>query len=138
MRTKALLSMLFSVGLWVSGQAQKDCSLGIGAIDSDTIIQIFQLHEEQIVKLEEFKAALEIETRLLDEERKNLFDNHPQSTPEDLISLGSKYHIIEEKMKQVFVKYDYKLLVIFNEKQYQRYVSLCQEVSRRPLEIKSK
>ncbi|MCK0147600.1 hypothetical protein MWU78_18240 [Arenibacter sp. F26102] len=135
MHIKVFLSILLSVGFWISGHAQKDCSLGIGATDSDTIIQIFQLKEEQITKLEEFKAALEIETGLLDEERKNLFENHPQSTPEDLTALGAMYKVIEEKMKQVFGKYDYKLLAIFNEKQYQRYVSLCQEVSRRPLEI---
>ncbi|MCM4170615.1 hypothetical protein DHD32_03935 [Arenibacter sp. TNZ] len=135
MRIKAFLPLLLSVGFWISGQAQQDCSLGIGATESDTIIQIFQLKEEQITKLEEFKAALEVETRLLDEERKNLFDNHPQSTPEDLTTLGTKYKVIEERMKQVFVKYDYKLLAIFNEKQYERYVSLCQEVSRQPLEV---
>jgi len=135
MRIKAFLPLLLSVGFWISGQAQQDCSLGIGATESDTIIQIFQLKEEQITKLEEFKAALEVETRLLDEDRKNLFDNHPQSTPEDLTTLGTKYKVIEERMKQVFVKYDYKLLAIFNEKQYERYVSLCQEVSRQPLEV---
>jgi uncharacterized protein (DUF1330 family) len=135
MNIKAFLTLMLSFGFWISGQAQKDCSLGIGATESDTIIQIFQLKEEQITKLEEFKAALEIETRLLDVERKNLFENHPQSTPEDLMALGAKYKVIEEKMKQVFGKYDLKLLAIFNEKQYQRYVSLCQEVSRQPLVV---
>lgn len=135
MRIKAFLFSLLTFGFWITGQAQQDCSLGIGATESDTIIQIFQLKEEQITKLEEFKAALEIETRLLDDERKNLFDTHPQSTPENLTELGVKYKVIEEKMKQVFEKYDYKLLAIFNEKQYQRYVTLCQEVSRLPLEV---
>ena len=85
--------------------------------------------------MEEFKAALEIETRLLDEERKNLFETHPQSTPEDLTALGAKYKVLEERMKQIFKKYDLKLLALFNEKQYQRYVALCQEVSRKPLEV---
>ena len=132
---KVFSTLILIVGYVISIQAQQECSLGIGATESDTIIQIFQLKEEQITNLEEFKAALEIETRLLDEERKNLFENHPQSTPEDLTALGAKYKVLEERMKQVFKKYDLKLLALFNEKQYQRYVTLCQEVSRQPLVV---
>lgn len=132
---KVFSTLILIVGFVISVQAQRECSLGIGATESDTIIQIFQLKEEQITNLEEFKAALEIETRLLDEERKNLFENHPQSTPEDLTALGAKYKVLEERMKQVFKKYDLKLLALFNEKQYQRYVTLCQEVSRQPLVV---
>lgn len=132
---KVFSTLILIVGFVISVQAQQECSLGIGATESDTIIQIFQLKEEQITNLEEFKAALEIETRLLDEERKNLFENHPQSTPEDLTALGAKYKVLEERMKQVFKKYDLKLLALFNEKQYQRYVTLCQEVSRQPLVV---
>ena len=132
---KVFSTLILIVGFVISVQAQQECSLGIGATESDTIIQIFQLKEEQITNLEEFKAVLEIETRLLDEERKNLFENHPQSTPEDLTALGAKYKVLEERMKQVFKKYDLKLLALFNEKQYQRYVTLCQEVSRQPLVV---
>lgn len=132
---KVFSTLILIVGFVISVQAQQECSLGIGATESDTIIQIFQLKEEQITNLEEFKAALEIETRLLDEERKNLFENHPQSTPEDLTALGAKYKVLEERMKQVFKKYDLELLALFNEKQYQRYVTLCQEVSRQPLVV---
>ena len=132
---KVFSTLILIVGYVISVQAQQECSLGIGATESDTIIQIFQLKEEQITNLEEFKAALEIETGLLDEERKNLFENHPQSTPEDLTALGAKYKVLEERMKQVFKKYDLKLLALFNEKQYQRYVTLCQEVSRQPLVV---
>jgi hypothetical protein len=132
---KVFFSLVFVVGFWLSAEAQQECSLAIGATESDTIIQIFQLKEEQITNLEEFKAALEIETRLLDEERKNLFENHPQSTPEELMALGEKDKVLEERMKQVFRKYDLKLLALFNEKQYLRYVALCQEVSRQPLVV---
>ena len=128
-------AFIFVFGFWISAQAQQECSLAIGATESDTIIQIFQLNEDQVAHLEEFKAAQEIETRLLDEERKNLFENHPQSTPEDLTALGTKYKVLEERMKQVYKKYDLKLLAHFNEKQYQRYVALCQEVSREPLAV---
>lgn len=135
MNKNVFFTLILIVGFLISVQAQQECSLGIGATESDTIIQIFQLKEEQIANLEEFKAALEIETRLLDEERKNLFENHPQSTPEDLTTLGTKYKVLEERMKQVFKKYDLKLLALFNEKQYQRYVTLCQEVSRQPLVV---
>ncbi|MDL5512708.1 hypothetical protein QSE00_12840 [Arenibacter sp. M-2] len=132
---KVFSTLVLIVGFCMSTQAQQECSLAIGATESDTIIQIFQLKDDQITNLEEFKAALEIETRLLDEERKNLFETHPQSTPEDLTALGAKYKVLEERMKQIFKKYDLKLLALFNEKQYQRYVALCQEVSRKPLEV---
>jgi hypothetical protein len=135
MYKKVFSALIFIVGFWISARAQQECSLAIGATESDTIIQIFQLNEEQVDRLEEFKSALEIETRLLDGERKNLFENHPQSTPEDLTALGEKYKVLEERMKQVFKKYDLKLLALFNERQYQRYITLCQEVSRQPLMV---
>ncbi|RTE53205.1 hypothetical protein EHW67_12030 [Arenibacter aquaticus] len=136
MSSKVFVFFLLVLGIWFTLPAQEDCSLAIGVTDTDTIIQIFQLKEEQITKLEEFKAALELEIKFLDEERQNLFENHPQSTPEELTALGEKHRVLEDKIKQVFLKYDLQLLALFNEKQYDRYAALCQEVSRIPLVIR--
>ena len=135
MSPRVFTFLLLVMGIWFSSPAQQDCSLAIGVTDTDTIIQIFQLKEEQITKLEEYKAALELETKFLDEERQNLFENHPQSSPEELTALGEKHRALEEKVKQVFLKYDLQLLALFNERQYNRYVTLCEEVSRRPLVV---
>ena len=136
MSSKVFVFFLLVLGIWFTLPAQEDCSLAIGVTDTDTIIQIFQLKEEQITKLEEFKVALELEIKFLDEERQNLFENHPQSTPEELTALGEKHRVLEDKIKQVFLKYDLQLLALFNEKQYDRYAALCQEVSRIPLVIR--
>lgn len=135
MASKVFTFFLLVLGTWFTLPAQQDCSLAIGVTDTDTIIQIFQLKEEQITKLEEYKAALELEIKFLDEERQNLFENHPQSTPEELTALGEKHRVLEDKIKLVFLKYDLQLLALFNEKQYDRYAALCEEVSRKPLVI---
>lgn len=137
MSSKVFTFFLLVLGIWFTLPAQEDCSLAIGVTDTDTIIQIFQLREEQVQKLEEYKAALELEIKLLDEERQNLFEHHPQSTPEELTALGEKHRVLEEKIKQVFLKYDLRLLALFNEKQYDRYKALCKEVSRIPLVIQT-
>src|SRR5690606_22549095 len=108
----SLLSLFF--GFMVSVSAQQDCNLGIGITEADIIVQVFQLRPEQKVKLEEFEAAVTKETQLLDEERKILFNTHPQATPEDLTSFGVKHAVLEEKMKDISRKYDLKLLALFN------------------------
>ena len=47
---KVFPALIFIVGFWISAQAQQECSLAIGATESDTIIQIFQLKEKFIRK----------------------------------------------------------------------------------------
>jgi Skp family chaperone for outer membrane proteins len=117
----------------VSANAQEDCSLGIGATDTDILVQVFQLRPEQKIKLEEFHAAISKEIQSMDGEIETLIETHPQTTPEDLIAFGAKHKVLEDRVKDIFQKYDLKLLALFNEKQYQRYVSLCKEVLRQPL-----
>ncbi|WP_026809492.1 hypothetical protein [Arenibacter latericius] len=127
-------SFLAGLGFLCSVNAQQNCSLGIGITNTDTVIQVFQLNAEQKTKLEEFQSAVNVEMKLLDEEREKLFESHPQNTPEELKVLGVKHQLIEEKIKALFNKYDRKLLALFNEKQYERYLSLCREVARQPIE----
>lgn len=130
---RGMVSLFLFFGFMVSVSAQQECSLGIGVTQADIIAQVFQLRPEQKVKLEEFQAELAKETQLVDEERKTLFDTHPQTSAEDLANFGTKHAVLEDKVKGISRKYDLKLLAIFNEKQYQRYVSLCNEVMRKPL-----
>ncbi|HUH46907.1 MAG TPA: hypothetical protein VLZ54_07130 [Arenibacter sp.] len=132
---KVISSLSLLLIFVVSVSAQEDCSLGIGVTDADVIVQVFQLRPEQKVKLEEFRAAMATEAQLVERERKTLFDTHPQTTPEDLTAFGTKHAVLEDRIKDIAQKYDLKLLALFNEKQYQRYVSLCKEVSRRPLVV---
>lgn len=127
------LSFCLFLSFMVPVSAQQDCSLGIGVTETEIIVQVFQLRPDQKVKLEEFRTALAKEIQLVDEERRTLFSTHPQTSPEDLTSLGAKHAVLEDRIKDLSREYDHKLLALFNEKQYGRYVSLCKEVSRRPL-----
>lgn len=132
---KAVFSLFLFFGLLASLSAQEECSLGIGVTEAEIIVQVFQLRPEQKIKLEEFQEAVAKETQLVEGERKVLYETHPQATPEDLTSFEAKHAVLEDRIKDIFRKYDLQFLALFNEKQYQRYVSLCKEVSRRPLVV---
>ncbi|MGY8914789.1 MAG: hypothetical protein ACKVJF_06860, partial [Flavobacteriales bacterium] len=55
---KALIVFLFLCSMGVA----QECTLGIGGRDAETIIQVFQLKEEQVAKMDELRAALNSET----------------------------------------------------------------------------
>tara|TARA_R110002051_G_scaffold316954_1_gene397400 strand:+ start:4688 stop:5107 length:420 start_codon:yes stop_codon:yes gene_type:complete len=130
---KALIIFLF---LCTIGAAQ-ECTLGIGGRDAETIIQVFQLNVEQVAKMNELRNALDLETSPIEEESKKLLETHPQSTPEELTELAVKFKVLESKIVQISRSYDQKLLALFNQKQFQRYVELCYEVARTPLKIEA-
>ena len=132
MYLKAFSIFLFLVYLSPMAYTQ-DCSLGIGSDNKGIITQIFQLNDEQSGKLEGWKAEMAIETKIIEEEIQFMFDNEPQSTPNELTVLATKYRVLQEKMVNTSMGYDRKLISIFNEKQYERYISLCQEASRKPI-----
>ncbi|MDX1327509.1 MAG: hypothetical protein R3299_07355 [Arenibacter sp.] len=125
--------MSMVLGWGSSLMAQKECSLGIGVSNMDTVEQVFQLNAAQKEQLQTFHEAVGVETKLLEEERKELFKSHPQTTPEDFETLEAKRLALENKVKAVFTKYDRKFLALLNEKQYQRYLALCREVERQPI-----
>ncbi len=127
------LALFLLIGLL--GKAQ-DCVLDIGGEHYKTIESAFQLNAAQKQKLESLRAAFAVEARLINEEAEKLFDTHPQSTPEELTVLGQKYNVIKQKLLDVTIKYDKKLLSSFNEKQKERYHNLCKEAARRPLVVK--
>jgi len=124
------IMLLFS--LW--GNAQ-DCTLDIGGKNTDILIRVFQMNQEQITKMETLRAELEIETKVIEDEIQKLFDNHPQSSPAELTTLSQKYKVFQEKIVMASKASDKALLSIFNEKQYDRYLELCYEAIRRPLKV---
>ncbi|MBU2996860.1 hypothetical protein KO500_10460 [Cellulophaga baltica] len=128
---QALLLSFFGF-MFLSAQSQV-CILDIGSNNSDKIIENFQLKDEQLTTLKTLKSDLKAELTILEKEEKDLFENHPQSTPEELTVLGQKHKAIENKMFEATIKYDQKLISTFNEKQYERYVLLCNTAGRSPI-----
>lgn len=125
-----LIFFLFSL----KGIAQ-DCTLDIGGKNSDILVQVFQMNEEQISQVEVWSAELKIEIKVVEDEIKKLFDNHPQSTPEELTTLAGKYKIFQQKIVAASKATDTRLLSIFNVKQYDRYLELCNEALRKPIRV---
>jgi len=113
----------------------QDCTLDVGGKNTETLIRIFQLNGPQISQMETLQAELSVETKTIEEAIQKLFDTQPQSTPEELTTLTDKYKVLKEKMVNASAATDKKLLELFNEKQYERYVALCNEAFRRPIKV---
>lgn len=122
--------LLFSL----SGNAQ-DCTLDVGGKNSDILVKVFQMNAEQMGKMETLKAELGVETKVVEDEIQKLFDNHPQSTPDELATLSKKYKVFQEKIVMASRAADKTLLSSFNEKQYDRYLELCYEAVRKPIKV---
>ena len=110
-----------------------DCTLGIGGKDTEVLTKVFQLNQKQIRTMELWTGELQTQNKLLEDQIKALFDNHPQSTREELETLAKKYKLLKDEMVATSKSYDQKLLGLFNPKQYERYVALCNEALRKPL-----
>lgn len=131
-RTLGMFFAFLVLSFW--GNAQ-DCTLDIGGKNTDILIRIFQLNEEQISQMEVWRAELEIETKVVEDDIQKLFDNQPQSTPAELTTLADKYKVLQQKIVDASMATDKMLLSVFNEKQYDRYLNLCDEAYRRPIKI---
>lgn len=116
------------------GQAQ-ECTLDIGGKSHKTIVDIFQLNAEQQAAMEALRDTLVTTQQSIEEEIQKLFSSHPQSTEAELITLSDKYKVLKEKMVNISWESDKKLLETFNPKQYDRYLHLCTEALRKPIEI---
>lgn len=113
----------------------QDCTLDIGGENSEAVMTIFQLNDTQQSTMESLKGELQITTKGLEDEIQKLFDTHPQSTQEELITLSDKYKVLKQKMMNASWEADAQLLATFNSKQYQRYLDLCKEALRKPIKI---
>ena len=128
--------MFYACVLVATGQ-DRECLLGLGGTASETIIQDFQLNKEQITKMDQWKAALSQENKIVQDEITQLFDTEGQSSEEELQAMANTYRGLKDKVIENSKAYDRKLLNIFNEKQYLRYVALCKEARRKPIAILS-
>lgn len=134
MNFKYLISILV-FGLGIANANSQACILDIGSKNIENITTIFQLNKDQLSALELLKRDLLEERDAQELEVKNLLENHPQSTPDELIILGKKHKELEDKMFETTIKYDQKLISLFNEKQYERYVLLCNSANRTPISM---
>lgn len=116
------------------GSAQ-ECTLDIGGKNSETLINVFQLKESQITQMKTLSAELALANIALENDIQKLFDTHPQSTPEELATLAAKYNALQNKMVSASREADKKLLIIFNKRQYDRYLQLCNEAIRLPIKV---
>lgn len=130
---KIYLGLVF--GLLSVVMSAQDCMLNIGGKDKETIIEIFQLNEEQQTKLETWSAELAVKTKLIEDQSALLFKEHPQSNEQEMNTLATKYKAYQDQMVALSKEYDSKLLALFNERQYQRYVDLCKAAYLKPLVV---
>lgn len=115
--------------------AQDDCILGVGITANETIISVFQLNKEQVEKMANLGAELKYRNELLGNQLENITKRHPQSSEEDLMKLAGEYKTMMDSMGRVQKMIDKKVLALFNKKQYNRYINLCEEAFRRPLYV---
>ena len=122
--------------LFVDGlMAQDDCILGVGITKDETIIDVFQLNEEQAEQMINFSAELKYRNELLNNQAENLLKRHPQSSAAELMVLAEKYNVIRDSMALVQRMIDIKTLKLFNKNQYLRYLELCSEAFRQPFRV---
>lgn len=133
MKTKFVFTVVCGFLFLMNGFAQPKCTLGIGGKDAETIKTVFQLNDDQLKKMEGWQAELAVQTKLIEDEMKQLTEKHPQSTEEELAQLAKKYRTLQNKMLDVAISFDEKLIATFNKKQYQFYEELCNEAVRKPL-----
>jgi len=113
----------------------QECLLGIGGNDAETIVEIFQLNENQRTTMNTLQEELEIEIKGINEQIEKLLADHPQSKDADLVVLAEKYKVLRQKILDASYRCDKALLATFNTKQYDRYLELCREAIRRPIAI---
>ncbi|NNJ87834.1 MAG: hypothetical protein HKP53_00405 [Eudoraea sp.] len=130
-----LIGFFFVLLTCFSNAQDRECRLGLGGSTAETIIQVFQLNEEQIQKMNEWTAELKLSNKVYQDEIAQLFDTHPQSKTEDLEALATKYKVLKDKVLANTREYDLRLLELFNPKQYDRYLELCATANRIPYKI---
>ena len=131
---KIFVSSLFFLFSALVVRAQ-ECTLDIGGKNSEILIKVFQLNEVQITQMNAWSAELAETNKVVEDEIQKLFDSHPQSTPDELTTLAEKYKALQSKIVNASREVDKKLLTIFNERQYDRYLQLCAEAIRLPIKV---
>lgn len=112
-----------------------DCVLGVGGRDNETITKVFELTEEQQKSLKNWTAELKIRNDIFKDKAAYLMKQNEESSPEVLIEVSKKYQSYIDSMAKNVRMMDKRLLKIFNETQYERYVKLCNQLTLRPIYI---
>ena len=121
--------------LWTSSAVSQDCTLCIGGPDTEMIVQVFQLSDEQQLQMANWAKELALYHEDMSMQIRELFETHPQQSKDDLEQLASKYKVMKEEIEATAKSYDRKLITTFDDRQYARYQALCQEVHRLPMTI---
>jgi len=136
MRTLSFYISILIYFFFIDGlMAQDDCILGVGITKDETIIDVFQLNEEQAEQMINFSAELKYRNELLNNQAENILKRHPQSSAAELMVLAEKYNVIRDSMALVQRMIDIKTLKLFNKNQYLRYLELCNEAFRQPFQV---
>ena len=109
--------------------------MGVGGTDDETIAEVFQLNDEQRQSLRNWSAELKVRNEILSNQAEFLLKQHEESSPEVLMTISKEYKTIMDSMKQNVRMMDKRLLSIFNPKQYNFYVKLCDQLTLRPIYI---
>lgn len=117
------------------GYSQMECMLGVGGKDDETIAKVFELTEEQQKSLRNWSAELKVRNDILKDKARFLMKKHEESSPEVLVTVSVQYSTLMDSMKQNVRMMDKRLLNLFNEVQYQRYLKLCEQMTLRPIYI---
>ena len=112
-----------------------DCTLGVGGKDDETIIEVFQLNEEQQEYLKNWSAELRVRNDYLKDKAKFLLKRHEASPPNVLMEMSYEYRKILDSMRSNVRMIDQRLLGTFNRKQYDLYVELCGMISMNPIPV---
>ncbi|MEM9078118.1 MAG: hypothetical protein AAGC43_13830 [Bacteroidota bacterium] len=131
---KKLLLFLFLFAFFFSS-AQMDCTLGVGGRDDDTIIEVFQLNEEQTEYLKNWSEELKVRNTYLKDKAKVLLKKHEASPPSVLMEMSYEYRQLLDSMRSNARMIDRRLLATFNQKQYDLYVELCGMISMSPMRV---
>ncbi len=113
--------------------AQQDCYLGVGGPDNQTITEVFQLDSVQQEQLANLGAELNYRNQLLAQRAEYLLDLHAQSSPEDLLVMSFEYRQVIDSMHTNMRMIDKKMLSLFNDKQYNMYIKLCNQAMSSPI-----
>lgn len=127
-----LLFLLVFQFFLVLGNAQ-ECTLDLGSDNLEMLTKVFQLNEAQVAQVEGWRAQLTVESRLIEDQIKELFNTHPQSSFDEIEAMSKKYKVLQDKLVNISFSFDNKLVQAFNDRQYERYVTLCNEAALEPL-----
>jgi len=109
--------------------------LGVGGPDGETIAEVFQLNEAQREQLANWGAELKYRNDILRDQAEYLLKRNDTTPPEELLKVSKQYNAILDSMHQNIRMMDRRMLALFNDRQYERYIQLCRELSMRPIHI---